>query len=59
MGRTVGITTPEGEQVDYTLEASDICVVAAYKVQVTRLAATLDSFRAHTQLSPASVHLSS
>lgn len=44
VGRTVEITTPDGERVDYTLEASDVCVVAAYKVQVTRLAATLDSF---------------
>ena len=45
VGRTVSITTPEGEPVDYTLEPSDICVVAAYKTQVTRLAATLDSFK--------------
>lgn len=45
LGRTVSITTPESEHVDYPLEAADICVVAAYKTQVARLAATLDSYK--------------
>ena len=45
VGRTVHLTTPDGEEVDYTLEASDICVVAAYRTQITRLAAVLDSYQ--------------
>ncbi len=45
VGRTVKITTPDGEVVDYTVEVSDICVVAAYRTQITRLTATLDSFK--------------
>lgn len=44
VGRTVHITTPDGQEVDYTLEAGDICVVAAYRTQVARLAAALDSY---------------
>lgn len=45
LGRTVHITTPEDEQTDYTIEAIDICVVAAYRTQVARLTAILDSYK--------------
>jgi hypothetical protein len=48
MSRTVHVTTPAGEEVDYTLTAADICVVAAYRTQITRLSAVLDSYRLGT-----------
>ncbi|GAA3603957.1 AAA family ATPase [Microlunatus ginsengisoli] len=45
VGRTVHASTPAGDMIDFPLAASDICVVAAYRTQITRLAATLDSFK--------------